>query len=487
MSTITIPSLYPVTCHTDHVGPGSTFVVIQGMKEDGSVYIPRALERGATRIVIQENVELSLELQELLEKKHAELIKVADTRKALALLSAQALNYPARSLRIIAITGTKGKSTTAFLVEHLLKTAGYKTALLTTVKNKILDVEFKTELTTQQPDYLHMFFSVCKQQHIDYVVMEVAAQALTLSRVAGLSFDALLFTNFSAEHAEFYKKIDDYFDAKAALCNYLKAGAPAILNADDTRIWHLGSQLGRVISFGLGQWADVTALVQANNLQGIEAQIVTPTEKFPVTVPALVGTFNVYNILAAVGLVQALGVAINSIQQGLLSFKGVPGRLERFVLRNGAKAFIDFAHNPSSYEAVLSTLRPLSPHLIVVCGAGGDRDATKRPLMGRIAAQFADVVMVTSDNPRSEDPQEIINQVVAGIAARDLPKVHKEIDREIAIKKAYGLSHADSMLVLLGKGPDEYQIIKGVKHPFSESALLKSLQKDAAITTINLF
>ena len=482
MSTIIIPEIYPVTCHTDHVGPGSTFVAIKGMKEDGSSYITTALERGASRIVIQENMQLPLVVQDVLHRKQAELIVVPDTRKALALMSAQALDYPARSLRIIAITGTKGKSTTAFLVEHLLKTAGYKTALLTTVKNKILDVEFKTELTTQLPDYLHMFFDVCKQYAIEYVVMEVAAQALTLSRVAGLQFDALVFTNFSAEHAEFYNTLEEYFATKAALLGYLKSEGKAILNADDARVWQLvqpidssGKSLKNVVSFGLKNRAKVHALVESNNLQGINAQIVTPIERYEVAAPSLVGTFNVYNILASAALLYALGIDNKVLKTGLRSFTGVPGRLERFVLKNGATAFIDFAHNPASYEAVLSTLRPLSSHIIVVFGAGGDRDVTKRPVMGRIAAQLSDVVIVTADNPRSEDPQDITQQVIAGIEPNDLPKVLVEIDREKAIKKAYSLSRADSMIVLLGKGPDEYQIIKGVKYPFSESAILKAL------------
>lgn len=481
-STVTIPSVYPVACHTDHVGPGSTFVAIKGMKDDGIEHIQKALSLGANRIVVEKQVVLSQSIINALEAYNAELLLVENTRKQLALLSAQALGYPAQKLRIIAITGTKGKSTTAFLLEHLLKQAGYKTALLSTVKNRILAQEFATHLTTAQPDYLHVFFNTCLQAQVEYVVMEVAAQAVSLYRVAGLTFEALIFTNFSLEHSEFYQSVDDYFAAKADLLTYIKPGAPVILNADDQRVAALAVteviKNSPVITFSLHNRHNihtVNAFIQKANLSGIKALIKTEDQECIVEAPTLVGSFNMYNILATIAFAQTLKIKNNIIEQAFLTFSTIPGRLQRFVLSNGSTAFIDYAHNPASFEAILSALRPLSSHIIVVFGAGGDRDVTKRPLMGAIASAIADVVILTTDNPRSEDPKLITQDILQGISSEKQSKILVELDRQKAIFKAYELSHSDSMIVLLGKGPDEYQHIQNVKIPFSEAAILRSL------------
>jgi len=224
---VNLPTIYPVACHTDHVGPGSIFVAIQGFKQDGVRYIQQALEKGATEIVVQDDAELS----DLPLGVHAH--KVSDTRKALAELSAQAAGYPAKKLKIIGVTGTKGKTTTVYLIEQVLKTAGYKTARLSTVNNAILDRENKAQLTTPQPDYLHQFFKRCVQEDVEYVVMEVAAQALSLHRVHGLQFDGVIFTNFSQEHGEFYDSMEDYFAAKCTIFEQINPGSPVLVNADD--------------------------------------------------------------------------------------------------------------------------------------------------------------------------------------------------------------------------------------------------------------
>lgn len=425
--------------------PGGTFVVIQGMEQDGVKFIPMALEKGAKTIVIGREVELSDELYEQIRLAGAALISVVEPRRALAELSAQAYNFPAKSLKIIAITGTKGKSTTTFLLEHLLRSAGKKTALLSTVKNIILGHEFPTKLTTQQPDYLHTFFNVCKTAGVEWVVMEVAAQAFSLYRVYGLEFEAGIFTNFSREHGEFYPDQELYFAAKTQLLGQLKPGAPLFLNADDTRVAALAKRYKQSHLY---------------------------TQKHDYTCPQLVGSFNAYNIAAATACAQALGLSGQDIAAGLLDFKGVPGRLDRYPLANGAVAFIDYAHNPSSMQAVLTELRKLTGDLIVVFGAGGDRDPVKRPEMGEIAARLGDTVIITADNPRSEDPAAIADQILAGIPRQDFGKVVVELDRERAIIMACEGSKRESIIALLGKGPDEYQIVKGVTTPFSEREIL---------------
>lgn len=442
-----ISKIYPVACHTDNVGKGTTFVAIKGMKQNGIEFIIPALEKGAGSIVVDQSEVIPADVQSAIKQHGATVIRVENTRAALAQLSAQALGNPAKKLKIIAITGTKGKSTTTFLVEHILRSAGKKTAMLSTVLNRIKGVDVPTKLTTQQPDYLHVFFNECVKQGVEWVVMEVAAQAFSLHRVDGIQFDIGIFTNFSQEHGEFYATMQDYFAAKGKILQHLKPGAPLLVNADDEHAMSLGEFYDDTYCFGCTLY----------------------------TCPALIGNFNKYNIAAAATCADHVGIARAAIQQALDTFVGVPGRLEKYQLPNGALGIIDYAHNPSSFEAVLGELRKLTHHLIVVFGCGGERDATKRPLMGHIASQFADLVIITADNPRSEHLATINENICAGIASQDTNKVLLIDDRARAIQKAYECSHAGSIIVLLGKGPDEYQIIQGVTYPLSEKAILKSL------------
>ncbi len=469
-----IPVTFPVTCHTDFVGPGSTFVAIKGMQADGVDYIRLALEKGATTIVVQESAEITQELLEEIQSKST-LIRVFDARQALALLSAQALDFPAQKLKIVGITGTKGKTSTAFLIEHILKAAGFRTALLSTVHNKILDQIFPTNLTTQHPDYLHVFFNECVKRNIDYVVMEVAAQAHTLHRVHGITFDCFVFTNFDAEHAEFYVSLQEYFQAKYELLQQTKEGMPIIVNRDNE--WSKKIIRNRDNCVTIRKNKKATYQFSFRTLQQMsEITIQYNNKSITGTVP-LLGEFNCYNITSAFAACHQLGVSATTIMQALAVFLGVPGRFERYQLPNGVLCIIDYAHNPSSYQSVLSTLRTFTHHLIVVCGAGGDRDKSKRPCMAALATEFADNVIFTSDNPRSEDPKAIIQDMVVGVATENTHKYLIELDRECAIKKAYTLAQEGSIIALLGKGPDHYQIIKNEKIYFNEVEIVQQLGK----------
>lgn len=472
-----IPSFFPVACHTRYVGPGSTFVAIRGYNQDGIAYISQAILQGATTIVVQEDVELPSEIEQVIEKNGVRLMRVDDARRALAQLSAQANGFPANQLKIIGITGTKGKTTSTFLLEHVLRSAGHKVALVSTVKNSIDGIDFPMQLTTPQPDYLHMFFRLCVDAGIEYVVMEVAAQALTLFRVEGLVFDAVIFTNFDKEHAEFYPTLEEYFDAKYLIFKHLKKDATIFINGDDLWCKKILEKNPTFSSFGLHEKG---MTVRAEIVGTVRDAITfkahwTNRETYTISCPALIGLFNVYNILGVTSIALRLGLPIAKIQHACETFSKVPGRLEQYHLPNGARCFIDYAHNPSSYQAVLSTLRELTDNLIVVFGCGGDRDQGKRPLMGAVAAEIADRLILTSDNPRSEDPKKIIEDIESGISADSMHKVQEELDREKAIKKAYALSCAGSIIVLLGKGPDEYQQIGTVKYPFSEAAIIRNL------------
>jgi UDP-N-acetylmuramoyl-L-alanyl-D-glutamate--2,6-diaminopimelate ligase len=296
-----------------------------------------------------------------------------------------------------------------------------------------------------------------------------------LHRIATLFFDAVIFTNFSLEHSEFYATQHEYFKAKDALFNYLKPHGRAIINADDERVVLCASDVQDRVTFGINSPGDFTASLIKNDLTGLAFTIEKAGQKYSFLTHTLLGRFSVYNILAVLAIAEMCGISFSSVNQALSSFEGVPGRLQRFALPNGAVAFIDTAHTPSSFDALLSTLRPLTKDLIVVFGAGGDRDAIKRPLMGALAAQYADKVFITTDNPRSENPQTIIDEIVEGITSDARSKVICESDREQAIRLAYKASTKGSILALLGKGPVEYQHIKDQKIPFSEQAILRSL------------
>jgi len=281
--------------------------------------------------------------------------------------------------------------------------------------------------------------------------MEVAAQALTLYRVYGIEFDGVIFTNLAQEHAEFYDSMEEYFAAKCLIFNQIKSDKPILINSDDT--W------GKKILEG------------SPNFIGCSFNNYTPFSS-----PALVGDFNKYNIAAATLMAQKLMIDDQDIQESLNFFPGVPGRLEKYELPNGARAFIDYAHNPSSYNAVLSTMRPLTNHLIVVFGAGGLRDKTKRPLMGTVASKYADIIILTSDNPRTENAQDIVQNIIDGIPISKHTNVLIELDRERAIQKAYAVAHKESIIMVLGKGPDEYQEIGTEKYFFSDKEVVQQLK-----------
>lgn len=468
-----IPTLLPVACHTDNVGQGTIFVAIKGKKEDGSVHIVKALELGARAVYVDQTCSLDDMTRSELIRRNIPCIVVDDARLVLAQLSALAHGNPADKLKIVAITGTKGKTTTVFLLEHIFRTAGYKTALLSTVRNSIGDTIFKTNLTTRQPDYLQAFFAQCVAEGVQIVLMEVAAQAFSLQRVAGLTFDAALFTNFESEHAEFYSTIDDYFAAKCEIVKYLKPGAPFLINGDDVRVRTLVTMAPHAMTFGRGAHNEFRAERLSACNEPLVISLSNKDQQCQYSCPVLMGDFNVYNICAATGLARCLGVSCNIIMQACETFKPVPGRLEMYTLSNGARGCIDYAHTPASYTSILSTLRALTDHLIVIFGAGGERDKTKRPVMGKVASDYADLTIITSDNPRSEKAEDIANDILVGIP--EGRTVLLELNREKAIQLAYQHSKATSIIVLLGKGPDEYQHIGSIKYPFSEKAILQKL------------
>lgn len=477
MNTISLPSVYPVTGHTDFVGQGTTFVAISGSKQNGLDFVPLALQKGAKKIVLQSGTVIPPELASLIDQNQAVVEYVADCRKALALMSAQALDYPANKLKIAAITGTKGKTSTSYMAYHMLHAAGKKVALVSTVEKRIGDGVVDMPLTTPLADQLQMFLAECVRHDIEFVIMEVSAQALTLHRVEGITFDAGVFTNFSHEHLEFYDTLQDYFYAKTVLFQKIKSLKNMFVNIDDEHGATLHVQYPKTSTFSL---QSTTARLFAHDQQVKNSMIDVTFDgvRYQVCMPFL-GTFNIYNLLAALGIVTAFGVNISDVAYALTTLPRIPGRMEMYPLKNGARCFIDYAHNPSSFESVLCTLRAMTPHLIVIFGCGGNRDKQKRPIMGSIAQKYCDVVILTSDNPRSEKASVIAQEIEQGFTATDSCNFYKELDRAKAIELGCSLSKSDSIVAILGKGRDEYQIIGDVTIPFKETLIIKQFMHES--------
>lgn len=477
---LTLPSTYPVTCHTDHVGHGSTFVAINGFSQNGSAFIALALDKGATTIVVQTGTMLPEDILVKIHHGGASLEYADNMRKELALRSAHAAGYPAKGLTIIGITGTKGKSSTSWMLYHILMGAGYKTALISTIGNYIGTEHFKAPLTTPQPDYIQQFLALALAQGVTHVVMEVAAQAVSLHRIEGISFAGLIFTNIDREHLEFYTDEHAYFNAKADLLAYAAPHAPIISGI--TGYWHnllveRGVAFERCIVPDATENGSADYAINISSTAPVAYSLVKEGmhESIDFTIPSLIGSFNALNGALAARMALALGVASHHIRDALLCLPAVPGRLEQYQLPNGAIGVIDYAHNPLSYRSVLPVLRSMTDHLIVICGAGGDRDPGRRPIMGDLVATYAHHVILTSDNPRSEDPLTIIEAMKKGMDTNNMSHVTSCLDRKEAIVAAYNMSKTGTIIALLGKGPDEYQIIGSTVLPFSEKQILKSL------------
>ena len=474
---IELPKIYPVTSHTDNVGAGTTFVAIPGTKDDGNRYIRLALEKGATKIVVQQEVKVSDDVLELVVLTGASLVYVDNCRRVLAELIAQALDYPAKKLKIIGITGTKGKTSTSYMVHHLLTAQGHKVALISTAEKLIGSTLVSIDLTTPLPEHLHMFFDLCVQHHVEYVVMEVSAQSLTLHRVHGLEFEAGAFTNFSLEHLEFYASMQEYLDAKLQFFSMVKLSKNMMINFDDPS----GNQIARrnqghsyySLEDKHASWHAMPTL-QAGSLE----LAIKHNEQIYTLRANLVGRFNAYNLFVASLIVHSLGFSFEAIAQATQTLSQIPGRMEQYPLKNGATCFIDYAHNPSSYEAVLSTLRLMTSDLIVVFGAGGARDKSKRPMMGAIVEKYCDFAIVTSDNPRNESAAAIADDIVAGFSgAQDFQHI-RELNRTKAIEMAYEMSKPGTVIAVLGKGRDEYQIVGHLTFPFKERAIIRPFMRE---------
>ncbi len=453
------------------VSPGAVFVAIRGERLDGARFASDAIARGAAAIVAETEAPPGIAVP---------WIVTADARLALAELAAVFHGRPSEQLTVVGVTGTNGKTTTTYLAASVLDAAGMPCGRLGTVTFRVGPsdaFERDASHTTPEASEVQALLRELVDNGCAACVMEVSSHALALQRVAGMRFAAAIFTNLTRDHLDFHQDMASYFAAKRRLFDMLPAGAPAIVNVDDPRGAELAASLPRVLTYALDRPADVGGRAIQSSLQGLAFEVDTPNGTLAIRSP-LVGRPNAYNILAAVAMGVALGLPADAIERGVAALDSVPGR---FQVVSGpdddVRVVVDYAHTDDALKNLLETARPLAENrLIVVFGCGGDRDRTKRPLMGAVAARLGDLVVLTSDNPRSEDPGRIIEEVRLGLQPtpepggppRPAPAVITQPDRRRAIDQAIRQARAGDLVVIAGKGHEKYQVIGDRTLPFDD-------------------
>lgn len=445
------------------VRPGDLFVAIRGIAVDGHLFIDNAIGNGA-RVVVLDNDTVRSDYFFL----HTGVVKVLvpDTRAALAQIAANYFGHPSRRLRLVGLTGTNGKTTTAHLVKSILTAGGEKVGLIGTIDYQIGSEVFPATHTTPESLELNELFAGMLKAGCTAAAMEVSSHALAQHRVDGIQFRLGVFTNLTQDHLDYHGTMEEYFEAKKILFDMLAPDALAVTNADDPYGRAIvGGTRARVITYGIAAAADVRLVEKNIAIDGMRLVLSTPGGRRKVS-STLTGRFNAANILAAYASGLALGIPESQIEHGIGLLKAVRGRFEQIVSPAGWTAIVDYAHTPDALENCLQTIREIQPEgkpgrIITIFGCGGDRDAGKRPIMGRIASRMSDVVIVTSDNPRREPPGSIIDQIVAGIGGT--AELYTEVDRRTAIVMGLERAVAGDVVLVAGKGHETYQIIGDVK------------------------
>jgi UDP-N-acetylmuramoyl-L-alanyl-D-glutamate--2,6-diaminopimelate ligase len=450
------------------VGAGSLFVAIHGEKTDGNRFIAAAVDRGAAAIVsempppIPDGYSQTAKTTAEAVPATVAWLRVPDARKALATIAANFFGHPAEKLNLIGITGTNGKTTTSFLLDSIIRAAGFRSGLFGTIEYRTPLETYPAKTTTPESLELHRFFSEIVRAGGTYAVLESSSHALALDRLWGCRFAAAIFTNLTRDHLDFHSTMENYFAAKRRLFQGTGAGRPlhGVVNIDDTYGPQLRNLAEQTITYGLSSGAEVTAKKFPLALRGLDFIAETPAGKIAVR-SQLVGRNNVYNILAAVAASVALGFRREAIEAGLSALAAVPGRFERIDLGQPFMVVVDYAHTDDALQKLLETARELHPagRMITLFGCGGERDRTKRPLMGETAGRLSDVVVLSSDNPRSEDPLKIINDASVGLQ-RTSAKVLVEPDRERAVEMALEQARPGDIVLLAGKGHETTQVLK---------------------------
>lgn len=477
-----------LTTDSREVEPGSVFVALRGTQKDGHAYLTEVLNKGAAGVVADEkSFQAWLQADPATNAKTAALspiFLVPDTRVALDLLARKIFQDPSQRLIMFGVTGTNGKTSCVYMLEHLLNRAGFPTGVLGTINHHLGDEVWPTSHTTPEPVKLQGRLAEMKSLGAKAVAMEVSSHALDQHRVDGIQFNTVLFTNLTRDHLDYHKTETNYFAAKQKLFSELlwnsnKVPLFAIVNVDDPwgRKLRVASKAG-LWTFGESKKADFRFKILKMDFAGTEFELITPSGTHTGTLP-MIGQHNVYNASGAIAALATVGVLPEKSLGWLSDFEGVPGRLERVSdSKKGRFIFIDYAHTPDALENVLRTLvrvrGELPAKILTVFGCGGDRDRGKRPLMAQVAASFSDSVICTSDNPRGEDPEMILNEVEAGFSATDRKnKTRRIVDRAQAIAAALNEAKAGDVVLIAGKGHEDYQEVGTERLPFSDLAQVK--------------
>lgn len=448
------------------------FVAIKGFDVDGHNYIKEAIKKGATAVLASIDIDKKL-LKEIMND--VTIILAKDTRYALAICACNFNDNPSRKFKLVGITGTKGKTTTSFMIKRILEKAGKKVGLVGTIATYIGDKKLEdSDRTTPESTKLQQIFAQMAKEKCEVVIMEVSSQSLKLNRVAGCDFDIGVFTNFSEDHIspKEHPDMKDYFDSKLKLFSMCK---DCYVNADDLQTSKIPKLLPdkNILTYGIDNYCNLLAkdITVTNSATDFKVKIGTRNERIKIDIP---GRFSVYNALAAIAVATKLGCGAEPIKEALIDIK-VPGRSELIENSKGLTIMIDYAHSPESLENILSATKSYTKgRLISLFGCGGDRDSGKRPLMGQISGKIADFTIITSDNPRTEDPTKIVNQIEEGMKKTN-GKYICIVDRIEAIKYAIKMANKNDIIILAGKGHEPYQEINGVKHPFDERIIVNEI------------
>lgn len=444
------------------VKKGDVFVAIPGLIYDGTHFVPMALDKGAAAVVTEKDIDI---------KGRAAKVIVQGARSSLADLSCAYHGFPSRKLNIVGITGTNGKTTTAYLLDSVLRKAGLTTGLIGTVETRVGDRVIDSELTTPESLELQGYFAQMLNECVTHVTMEVSSHSISMKRIKGIEFDRAIYTNLSHDHLDFHKTLEAYFDTKMYLFRTLGSGskkdAVAVINSDDDYCDAvLEESNSRSLTYSMKGKGDFNAVIKTSDLEGITIEINASGKKYEMS-SRLCGDYNAYNMLAAFACAKSMGIDERTIAEGIRSLEGIPGRFEKIIEGQDYTVIVDFAHSPDSLEKVLQYAAKFKKGKVIsVFGCTGDRDRFKRPVMGQISAKNADLTILTSDDPHNEDIELIMKDVEAGLIkagacfGKDYLKVP---DRRSAIEKSIEIASQNDIVIIAGRGHEKVQEIKGKK------------------------
>ncbi len=471
------PEITSIHSKAQEVKPGGLFIAIKGFADDGHNYIDKAIENKAAAIIVQNSSE-----------NYPGTIRVKNTRKAMASIADRFFGCPTEKINLIGIVGTNGKTTTAWLIESILKTAGYNVGVIGTINIKYNGQIFDTPVTTPESIDLQKIFADMVKASVTHVIMEVSSHAIDLHRVDYCRFNIGIFTNFTQDHLDYHKTMDAYWKCKKTFftkilnSKALQSSPTAVINIDNKKGKMLAGLLEKknitTLKIGINKDADLFCNNITDDITGLNASLMISNNKANI-ISQLTGSFNLENILCAAGAAHSVGVSIDNIKAGIENCKNIPGRLERIENNIDRFIFVDYAHTPDALDSILKVLRlRAKSKLIVIFGCGGDRDRSKRNIMGKIAYKYGDIIIITSDNPRTENPEKIIDDILENIDTDNNEKqLIVEIDRKKALEKGIALSEPSDIIIAAGKGHETYQILKTGKIDFDDRIVLREAVK----------